>query len=214
MSQYLFSPHSPRVTEAKLAHILSPAVTRGLQVISALVLLGSALLLVTGHHEGLSLTGVFCILAVIIVWIRRELEDLPGATVGATHDLSILLPKRLLAVYSPSMTTGEFWSALSTLPNANFLMVRFGLHPDDVSQSLEGWSIDHDKLFDETTALCQKLGIPAMTEAAIMGALFHLCPGLQKMLAERRLSQEDLDEGVHWVARIALYDAAGRPVYG
>jgi ATP-dependent Clp protease ATP-binding subunit ClpC len=214
MSRYTYNEHAPRVTEAKLSLRLSPATEKAFIVTSGLFLASAAALFFTGHHQGLSLAGVFCILAVIVTWMRRDLNLLPAARIGTTQDLSILLPTALTAMYRPTMTTHEFWKALSQTANANFLMLRFGLHPDDVDAALGDWQLDHEKLWDESAALCQKLQMSRLTEAAAMGALFHLCPGLSNMLTARKLTTDDLDEGVHWIARLSLYHTSKRPIYG
>jgi ATP-dependent Clp protease ATP-binding subunit ClpC len=214
MNQFSFDQSDIRVVKAKTSAAIHPATTKLLQGVAALLIIAAIPLAVTGHHAGFSIAGVAVMIITTLIWLRRDIAVLTPAAASASTKLDQLLPKSLLTSYRTNMTAPDFWKMLVATGHVKFVLVRFELLPSDVSVALGAWPLDHDALWAESKRLCAALQLSYITEEVVLDALFHLCPGLANLLTTHKLTLEDLDEGAHWVARLDLYEAIKRPIYG
>jgi ATP-dependent Clp protease ATP-binding subunit ClpC len=214
VSNYTFNTTALRVAKARLSRQLSGTVERLLQVLAGLFLLGAVALIITRHHQGFSLAGISLMLITLLIWIRRDLDPLPPARLGASTQLDQLLPASLAASYRPDLSALQLWQALAATPDASFLVTRFDLKPAQIVAALQTWPLDHAALWTETERIATNLGQAHITAAAIICALFSLNPQLSALLTAAKLTPEDLIEGAAWFARLGVYTGGKRPFYG
>jgi ATP-dependent Clp protease ATP-binding subunit ClpC len=214
MSNYSFSS-SVRVSKARAAQQFGPPVRRVLLILGLFLALAAVVLFVlTRSHFSFIPLGLAVMAFTAFTWLTRDLGHLPAAPVGSSYDLAALLPTELVASYHPALTSVQLWQLLVATTQGRFLLTRYQLPPETVQAALSAWPLDHDALWSEAERLTTSLGLPQLTAAATIDALFHLCPAAGALLTAEKLTVEDLDEGVHWVARLEAYEAFKRPVYG
>src|SRR5258708_847573 len=92
MTPYTFNSRANRIVKARAAAWLGHGLDRLLQIGAGLSLAGGATLVVTGHHQGISLAGAAVIALTSLTWVRRDLRSLPAAALGSSHRLDQLLP--------------------------------------------------------------------------------------------------------------------------
>jgi ATP-dependent Clp protease ATP-binding subunit ClpC len=203
-----------RIAKARSAAQLGTVFKRSLQIFAIFFFIGFLALAILKLSYAFSLLGVTVMLTTALVWLNRDLGQLPAAPAGSTTELSALLPADLVAGYRQTMTSAEFWQLLANTDHGNFLMLRYGLRPEQIMAAVAGWPLDHDALWTEAERITAALGLPKLTAATAIDALFHLCPAAGALLTAAKLTPEDLDEGVHWIARLEAYQALKRPIYG
>jgi ATP-dependent Clp protease ATP-binding subunit ClpC len=214
MSHYSFNPSSLRARKTHIAKRVPNAVGRGLQVIAGLFALFGTLLLLTGHHQALSLLGIAVCTAVALLWFKRDLGVLPQAPIGSSSELSDLLPIELISGYRDNMPMIELANLMLSTSDGIFMQARFDLVPSRVDQAIGEWNITTDALWTKTDEICKEIGLPVFTIGATLSALFALCPNLSQSLASLKMTLDDIDEGAHWLARLSDYRAAKKPSYG
>ncbi|HEY2004785.1 MAG TPA: AAA family ATPase [Candidatus Saccharimonadia bacterium] len=214
MSHYEFHNQSIRISKAKMAQRLGTTVERILQVCAGLFVLALVVLAVFKRHQAFTMAGLTVMLGTSLIWLRRDLGQLPAAYLGASTDLDQLLPAALAATYRPTMSAGDLWTMLAATPDGQFICARFGLTSDTVAAALGTGALDHDALWTETERLAHELGLAQISPALAILALFHLNADLTQLLTRLKLTLEDLGEGALWLARLDSYITRRRPIYG
>src|SRR6185369_5720308 len=112
-NHYALTRQSLRVAKAGLSAQVSGTLERLAQVLMLLFFIPGIVSLVFKIHQALILLGFGSMIAVFLVWLRRDLRQLPEAPIGSTTALDQLLPLAIAARYKDTMTAAEFWAMLA-----------------------------------------------------------------------------------------------------
>ncbi len=212
MNQYPFNASSPRVAKARFVAKLAGPMLRLLGFACGLLALFGIILTVLGRHQGLSILGVGVIILTFLLWVQWDLRNVSAASVGKSTQLDALLPPALLSKYKPSLSVPDLWKLVESSDEGTFIMVRFGLDAGLFGAALG--QMTHDQIWVEAQTVCTALGLGILTEGSILSAMIRLSPGAQSLITQDKLTIADIDEGVHWVARLTHYIKIKRPIYG
>ncbi len=214
MSQYTFNPHSIRVVKARLARFIPKPILLLARIAAAFTTVAGGLLIISRHHAGLSLLGISLILLVTIIWIHRDLYELPASTVGITKQLDALLPGALLARYPEPATLSALWTLVSNTPEAQFISNRFNIDSASVATLLANSTTDIDQLWAKAESIAAEIGLTKLQPGTIFAAIFAVTPELSGYLTRAKLTPADLIEGAHWAKRLHELTHIKRPIYG
>ncbi|HVQ44954.1 MAG TPA: AAA family ATPase [Candidatus Saccharimonadia bacterium] len=214
MSRYTFNAGALRITKARTARLIPGTLKTLLGAVAGLSLISGVVLIILGHNPGLSLTGVAVALITTLIWIRRDLDQLPAAAVGSTTQLEALLPLELASHYREPFTAAGLWQALGAGWETRFICVRFGLDLNLIAQILAQSSLDPDQLWSTAEQTSTELGLPTLEAGTILTALFAVSPELTGYLTKIKLTPADLAEGARWVHRVDELSHIKRPIYG
>jgi ATP-dependent Clp protease ATP-binding subunit ClpC len=214
MTAYTFNTQSLRIIKARSSKLFPRPAKLLIGVFSALGFTSGVLLLSVRSHYGYSALGIGIFLSTVLLWISRDLQILPAAAINTTKQLDDLLPLDLSQRYHEPLTTQQLWQLLITSPDAIFLLTRFELDPNTISTLLADTQLEHDQLWAEAEAVCLRLELNTLQTSAIIVALFTLCQPLNTYLIKRKLTINDLAEGVRWAYRLNELSHIKRPIYG
>lgn len=214
MSQYVFNGHSMRAAKARSARFVPPVFLTLMSTLGGLGLSAGVILLIMGEHFGLSLIGFGVMLLSLLTWIHRDLDNLPSAPIGSTHQLDELLPAELSAHLSEPITSAQLWPLLAASWEGQFMMARFQLDPTLVAQTATTAALDMDALWAESERISSELGHTYLQAGTIVAALFAVCPGLKNYLTVIKLSPADLVAGARWAGRVGELTHVKKPLYG
>ena len=212
--EFELTPGALRVSEARLAGRGAKTVAKLLGLLVWVLAATAAALLLLHLPGSLGVTGLALLTLVLWLWLRRRILVLRPARLGTTTKLEELLPIELVARYRPTMTTAELWQLMTTTWQARFIMLRFGLHPDDIAAALSDLALDHAKLWQTAAARASAAGADHLNGGAVIAALRELSPGFGRLVTAAKLEPSDLDEGTAWLARLEAFDLQERPDYG
>lgn len=212
MSQFAFNSSAPRVVKAKFRARVPVGVVTFAPVVAAIALMIGAILLVRGNHVGLSVMGIAVIIATAFMWIHWDVMQLPAAPFAQNTQVDAIVPQAMLVWYRPTLAAVELWQRAANSDDGRFVLVRYGLDGTAITQSVP--ALSHDEIFTESTRIATSLGLPILTMGVILDAIIHLTPAAGGLVTQSKLQLADIDEGVHWAARLDHYIAMHRPIYG
>jgi ATP-dependent Clp protease ATP-binding subunit ClpC len=214
MSIYNFNPKALRITKARIAAKLPPALLTGAWALAVMAFVAGVVLIIVRAHSGFSLVGIALMMVTTLVWISRDIKNLPAAALGSTKQLDALLPLDLAARFKANITPEEFWEILTTCWETRFIFNRFELDPNTVTAQLGGASLDFDLLWAGAEQTSAEIGLSTLHVGCIVAALFTVHPPLAQSLVKLKLTPGDLVLGARWAWRIDALTSLERPIYG
>ncbi len=165
-------------------------------------------------HAPFAAAGVGFICLTLGLWLQRDVMRLPASPLGNTKRLDLLLPATVASGYRPDAGLAGLWNQLVATWQVRFLIARFDLHPDLITQVLAAGGADTDAIWAEAERLAAQAGQTTLSEAAIAAAILTSVAGTREMLTAVKLEPADLAEGVAWIARLEAFQSAKKPIYG
>jgi ATP-dependent Clp protease ATP-binding subunit ClpC len=158
--------------------------------------IGGALLLYSGLSLGwLGFAATSCV-AMLMVWQKRELNDIPPIKGGSRID--DVLDARLLGVLPRNPSPKQLAEALMKVPGGQFFAARFGVGPSFLTQLVSDNPSDTGVVWQEALKLQQQLGAPGLSAAIVTAALVRSIPNAEGFLAHLQLSADDITTGAEW----------------
>ena len=201
---YSFDRNSPRVRKSKLYTKFSKDTRFFVRIFTILLFLSGGLLWATVS----SIAGSFLVSAgfmalLPLLWYNNEIEklddklQLPQETGGA---LETMLPARITGRLVGTESPHMFWMGLKGTWYQNVFSVRYGV-PIDVFEYVSKQPNPElvNSILTEAHRLSQKHMINHLSPVCLLIALLKSYPNYVALLAELKLSPEDVEESVRWI---------------
>ena len=196
MEPVTFHYSSQRAVLARFGWRLRGATVRLLAVMAwALLLLGIALIIGLGWSAGWLLIGLAPIGYMLFRWYHDELHHLPNGKGTAVDDL---LSADILGQLPPKPLPQDIARALGNVSSGLFMAVRFGMSPSILTNIASDRPEDTELIWQHAEAIRQAAGVPRYSGSVLAAALLRTFPDYQQLLAQMRLDDTDLIEGVKW----------------
>lgn len=194
MEVKLFNWHSVRVRRARYGRVLRPWVFF-LQLTALLSLIGGICLVVIGFAFGWLLFGLAAVPAMIVLWYKNELHDVPVDLKNKTIDAR--LQSELLGVLSEHPSPKELALALMHVNGGLFFEVRFGVGGSFLKEMVSDHADDIQAIFEEALTIADELD-GQVSPGVLILAMVRQLPARQVLLGHLQLSEEDLLDGIRW----------------
>lgn len=198
-----FDLSRPRVRQARIANTLDKPIIKSLfSLLAVALIIGGFGLFLVGYSFGLLIAAPSFWLAMLVVWDEKHLRKLPiRANSEQPEDL---LEWRILSqIKSAQPTAKEIWQALRSHNQVRFFQLRYGMPVDLLDHMYSiAEDIDMDQVWEQALAYRIKSGTTPLSAGSVFIALFKNTPGSQELMDNMKVSIEELEAGVDWVAHI------------
>jgi ATP-dependent Clp protease ATP-binding subunit ClpC len=158
--------------------------------------LGGAVLLASEMSVGWLGFAVTASIVMLMVWQKRELNDIPPIKGGARID--DILDARLLGFLPRDPSPKQLAEALMRVPGGQFFAARFGVGPSFLTQLVSDKPADTGVVWQEALQLQKQVGTPGISAAIATAALVRTIPNIDSYLAHLQLSNDDIIIGAQW----------------
>ena len=191
---------SPRAAKARLAKRLggSLRLITGLSILVLMVL--GALLLIEGQSIGWLLASLAGWPAMLLLWYRWHLRELPIDMSRATIDG--LLESEVLGRIGTNPTPRSLARAAMQAHGGQFFAVRFGISPTFLEQMLSDDASQLASAWDSILKIQQNSGTATVSAAAVIAGLVHDNEQASALLPQLQLLSDDLGAGARWYDRL------------
>lgn len=194
MDVKLFNWHSARAYYARLGKTLTPWVFL-LKLTAILLVIFGIFTLIVGMALGWALIGVAAVPAMIVLWYKYELKDVPIDTSKKTVDA--LLDNDLLALLPDQPSPKDIAMALMQANGGLFFEARFGIGGSFLKEVASDNRDDTEVIFHEAIALAEQVG-GRMSPGVMIVAMMRQLPARQTLLGHLQLEEDDLIRGIQW----------------
>jgi len=208
--------NSWRTRKARAAAVVTPTLWRTLQIVILLFGLGGVAMLAIEDTRrfGYIWLGLAVLAAVLALWYRRDLSDLPPKSPAGSLD--DMLEPGLLAALSKvkEISPRSAWAAGVSQWQGRFMINHLLLDSKQVSSLLSSQPTDMNTVWQAATALQFKENSPELDGAALIGGLILSSEPAKKYLATINLKEEEIGEACSWSQRLAKFISQPRPYFG
>ena len=191
-----FDARNPRVKLAREKRVLNtPPVIALCFVMLVALLVGGAVLLYFGEAWGWTVLGFAALPLMLLFWIKNALAAVP---IGKTDNVTDLLSESLLLYLTPATTPAELYKVLPKTASGRFLMTRMELPLTVFEQTASLLPSAVEPIFEKARAVREETNSEEITGAVIAIALILSLPNYEQLLAQFKLSLDDLKQGVSW----------------
>jgi ATP-dependent Clp protease ATP-binding subunit ClpC len=151
--------------------------------------------------------------AVLGLWYRRDLADLPPSTPARTLD--DLMEPRLLASFkkNDAVTPRSAWTAALSDWRGKF-MTNHLLLPGELPQALSAAAADMPVVWRAAQELMQQNNDTELHAGSLIAALLTGSPAMKDSLAKLNLQADDVKEASSWLSRLSRSLAEPHPYFG
>lgn len=190
-----FHYSSERAQAARFGYGLRPIV-RLLAVFGWVLFAGGvALLIGLGWSLGWLLIGLAPICYMVWRWYHDELHHMPS---GPDNSVDSLLSSDILGQLPPKPTPQDIARAVSGISSGLFMAVRFGMSPSILANLASSQAEDTPAVWQHAEAIRQAAGVPRYSGSVLAAALLRTFPDYERLLAQMRLDDSDILQGVKW----------------
>jgi ATP-dependent Clp protease ATP-binding subunit ClpC len=197
-----FHPNKPRARQARfMRHLDSDILHKLLSLIAVLLVIGGWGLYYMGYTYGLLVMAPSFWLAMILTWEKLHLRKLP--VIENSQNPEDLLEWRILSqIKKPQINAKELWHMIRSHRQVTFFQLRYGLPFEFLDQMYELAEVDMNAVWAQSLEYRIRSGTAPLNAASVFVALLKNTPGHQELLDSQKLSIEELESGVEWVAHI------------
>ena len=206
-----FDPKNPRVKKAYQKRSLnSPQVLALTLVIFIALLFGGIALLYFQIALGWTLIGFSALPAMLVFWIKNDLNEIP---IGKSGSFTDLLSEDLLLHLFPNTTPADLIKILPKTRGGSFIMARFGLPISFFQQAQEFLPATTDPIYATAQDILNSTNSEEITGAILAVALVQNLPNAELVLNQIKLTTADLHQGIIWFNYLTgLVKDAKKPV--
>ena len=191
-----FDPKNPRVKKAYQKRSLnSPPVLALTLVIFIALLFGGIALLYFQIALGWALIGFSALPAMLVFWIKNDLNEIP---IGKSGSFTDLLSEDLLLLLSSNTTPADLIKILPKTRGGSFIMARFGLPISFFQQAQEFLPATTDPIYATAQDILNSTNSEEITGAILAVALVQNLPNAELVLNQIKLTTADLHQGIIW----------------
>ena len=191
-----FDPKNPRVKKAYQKRSLnSPQVLALTLVIFIALLFGGIALLYFQIALGWTLIGFSALPAMLVFWIKNDLNEIP---IGKSGSFTDLLSEDLLLLLSPNPAPADLIKILPKTRGGSFIMARFGLPISFFQQAQEFLPATTDPIYATAQDILNSTNSEEITGAILAVALVQNLPNAELVLNQIKLTTADLHQGIIW----------------
>ena len=189
-----FDYHSGRAKKARFERRLAKLIWL-CHVVMIGFLVGGLVALWFAQAVGWLLIGLAAPVYMLIYWHKKDLKRLP---VGKGESIDNLLEVGILGKLSKEPTIHGLVEVVSSEQGGKFLLARFGLGREFLSELTLARAVEVQKVWEEAVVLRQELMSREVSAGVLMLAMVKLVPDFEQRLAEYKLDFEDLKRGARW----------------
>lgn len=205
MNTLTYNVKSPRAIKARAAGRLDNKLLRQfLSVVSVISFFGFLWLVFVSHTSlGYLLLVIVAFTKIPVAWYYGELRHLaPQAPLDATHDISQVLDRKVLAKLKANQTPKQIAEIISNQPGGFFFAARYGIGKDfliNLSADDEG---SLALVWSRALELARATNNKEIDSAALAGALILSVPTSEMHLNSISLDKKDIVNGVFWYSHV------------
>ncbi len=200
--EVIFDPKKPRARQARFAKLLeSDLLGKVLSFVSVLLVVSGVFLYAVGLKYGLLVMAPAFWIAMIITWEQLHLRKLPIVE-NSQHPEDLLEWRILAQITKPQVTGKELWNMLRNHNQVKFFQMRFGIPFEFLEHMYSFAAVDMKAVWTQSLEYRIRAGSTPLNAASVFVALLKNTPGHQELLDSQKLTIEELESGVEWVAHI------------
>lgn len=200
MDSLEFRYDSTRAAQARLGHAIEGVWQRLLPVITFLLLLGGAALIITGQSIGWLLLGVMSVPIMLGSWYKHQLKELPSSK--STHTIDDILAGDVLGRLPKNPTPRDIATAVGSVQGGLFFGARFGIGARFLQDIASDEQSLTQSIWQEALSLRERVGEPQVTGGILVVALVRSFPNHEALLAQLKLDDQDIEQGIYWQQHI------------
>lgn len=194
---------SSRARKARFALVLEKKWLRFIQFVAALLILfiGFYLALFSQSIIGGILVGLGVCICLPIVWYHGELKNLTPQTAINLNAVELSLDQKLLGRLKIGVVTPQdLAEAVMKTPGGVFFANRYAVSPDFIKKMVNTHESDTPAIWQKASELAalEPKYAHQISSADVTVALLLSIPGYDYMLAQLKLSEDDLLAGLRW----------------
>ncbi|MBR3131720.1 ATP-dependent Clp protease ATP-binding subunit [Candidatus Saccharibacteria bacterium] len=195
MDEYRYN--SVRAKKSRLGRLLKPRAIRVLLVVLAVLGIGGFGLLIFYFKNAAGWLGItlaiICI--VLLLWEKNDLHRVP---IGKTEDINDILSANVICALGKNPTPAKFMQNYYITRSGRFLSARFGITKDFLEMIVAQVPDDMTPIYKMARELRKELNAEVIGGALMAVAIIAQHPEHERLLNERKLSLQDLINGVDW----------------
>ncbi|HSX57726.1 MAG TPA: ATP-dependent Clp protease ATP-binding subunit [Candidatus Saccharimonadales bacterium] len=219
-----FSPSTSRVWQAATFCLIYSSLLGIIIRLSAFILLLTTILLLLTNGTKFFPPLLFSLLSLLIMFeffyrfkVSREKPRFSVEEIKETTNLAdlVTLPLAKLLLSHPAWSeTKSLMNALSFSESVKFVLYRSGISRDNLGALFaNGEEINLNGALQTAADISAKEGWVYIDELSLVSALFSKSALLQKLLFDRNLKQNDLDNILHWAREAQKVYLEDRPFW-
>jgi ATP-dependent Clp protease ATP-binding subunit ClpC len=211
-----FSYTHPRAVKARFGVALQKhGLITGLEVLTAISLVGMLALVTLAHSSAGWLLGIVALIPFIItLWYRHDLSDIPPKANGTT--VEDRLESGLLGRLPKNPTPKDIAVALHGVSGVGFLGSRFGINSQAILQYSSDQPGHTPMVWRRALEYADNNHETLVNNVAVAAALTVLLSGIERYLSELHIDETDIAAGVRWYSRLKelVVEFGREPLYG
>lgn len=195
-----FDYGSTRAREARLARRLGGSKVYGLAVFGGWLLIACGILAVwlLGAPWGWFVAGLSGLLW-LLAGLSRMLRQIPP---GKGDSLDQILHAEVLGVLPENHSPRQLAGVVAKLMGGRFFAARFGIGGKTLEQIVSDNPADSALVWSEANRLRMSLSQPMIDSATLAAALIRTLPLADQLLAQLRLTTDDITAGLAWYQQV------------
>ena len=188
--------NSERAAKARATRWLSAGIARLLMLLAVVLVVAGILLLAIGEAYGWAILGCASLPWVFAEWHKGELKSLPAAAKADSMDG--WLDAEILAKLHDRVTPKEVAEIVGKVNAGQFMAVRLGVTANFLMNIASEDVKAIDDLWTTARDIQQQTGSPLVHGAVMAAAIVQQYPEHDTLLAQMKLSMDDVIAGVRW----------------
>ncbi len=195
-AKFTFDRSNPRVRKARQRKaFFHPSILTLCLVLAVVFLAGGILLLFLGISLGWTLTGFSALPLMFFFWTKNSLAEIPAKE---TDNFTDLITEDLLILLNSKITPTEIVKILPQTKSGFFLMLRFNLPIPFLVDLATLIPDDTEPIYRRAIEIRQKTNSDKLSGSILAVALIETIPNYEQFLNQRKISLEDLYQGIEW----------------
>ncbi|MFZ1360582.1 MAG: AAA family ATPase [Candidatus Saccharimonadales bacterium] len=190
---------SERAAKARLGQFFTKPVRMSMLLLTAALMTGGVILLVTHDTAGWLLIGLSAIPYALYEWWRGELQKVPVGKGEQVHDL---LASNILAQLPAQPTPQDIARATGQVHGGLFFAMRFGITADFLLNITTDDAMQTAAIWHHALEVRAETNSAEITGSVLVVAIIRAFADHESLLAHMHLDMDDLLAGVRWHSHI------------
>lgn len=196
MESLEFNYGSLRAGKARLGAKIRGTWERLLPIIAVLLVVAGAALLLIGQPVGWLIAGLAAVPYMFRQWYDHDLHHLSSPKNAKTID--DLLSADVLGLLPKNPSPRDIATAVGRVANGQFFAARFGVTAGFLQNIAADDPASTAAVWKEALAIRERAGLNHITGGVLAVALIHAFPDYQSLIANVKIDDDDLMQGIRW----------------
>jgi ATP-dependent Clp protease ATP-binding subunit ClpC len=195
---FIFNYYSDRSLKARLGYRIDGLLKSLLTVASIVFFVSGIVTILSGMSFGWIIIIPAIPIAMLIEWYKGELKDIPMAK---DNNVDSLISTDVLGRLPKNPDQKDIALIIGRISSGNFLSVRFGITPNFLL-NIANNQTSLDQFWSTSLEIASLVNSNEITGSIMAASLIKNFPNYDGLLAQMKLSVEDLIEGIKWYQHI------------